>query len=92
MNRRSPVRSVLEERKMFSNGGRLPISTPFQNAASGILASSPSLIDAVSENIISSLTGGPRPMAEGGIAKFNEGGALPPVPENFDLQAFLRIN
>ena len=95
MNRRSPVRSVLEERKMFSNGGRLPISTPSQNAASGILASSPSLIDAVSENIISSLPGGPRPMAEGGIAKFNEGGFSPgtlgdkyglqTVPEGIDV-------
>ena len=75
MNRRSPVRSVLEQRKMFSNGGMLPISTPFQNTPSGILASSSPLIETVSQEILAPMTGGARPMAEGGVAKFRKGGA-----------------
>ena len=73
MNRRSPVRSVLAERKMFANGGMLPISTPMQNTmdqgqnkASGILASSTPLIDAVSQEILAPMTGGAMPMAQGG--------------------------
>ena len=74
MNRRAPVRSVLAERRMFSNGGMLPISTPFQNTPSGILASSSPLIDSVSQEILAPLTGGPMPMAEGGVAKFKHGG------------------
>ena len=74
MNRRAPVRSVLAERRMFSNGGMLPISTPFQNTPSGILASSSPLIDSVSQEILAPLTGGPMPMAEGGVAKFEHGG------------------
>ena len=74
MNRRAPVRSVLAERRMFSNGGMLPISTPFQNTPSGILASSSPLIETVSQEILAPLTGGPMPMAEGGVAKFQDGG------------------
>ena len=74
MNRRSPVRSVLAERRLFSNGGMLPISTPFQNTPSGILASSPPLIEAVSQEIVAPFTGGAMPMAQGGVAKFQEGG------------------
>ena len=40
MMRRYPVRSVLSERKMFSNGGMLPTSKPIEssmNQASGIV-------------------------------------------------------
>jgi hypothetical protein len=74
MNRRAPVRSVLAERRLFSNGGMLPISTPFQNTPSGILASSPPLIEAVSQEIVAPFTGGAMPMAQGGVAKFQEGG------------------
>ena len=77
MNRRAPVRSVLAERRMFANGGMLPISTPIQNAPSGILASSSPLIDSVSQEILAPLTGGPMPMAEGGVAKF---AGIPDIP------------
>jgi len=76
MNRRSPVRSVLAQRKMFANGGMLPISTPMQNTmdqgqnkASGILASSTPLIEAVSQEILAPMTGGAMP-----VAGFHEGG------------------
>ena len=76
MNRRSPVRSVLAERRMFANGGMLPISTPMQNTmdqgqnkASGILASSTPLIEAVSQEILAPMTGGAMP-----VAGFHEGG------------------
>jgi hypothetical protein len=90
MNRRSPVRSVLAERRMFANGGMLPISTPMQNTmdqgqnkASGILASSTPLIDAVSQEILAPMTGGAMPMAQGGSVVdtrpayvFQEGGGI----------------
>ena len=87
MMRRYPVRSVLSERKMFSNGGMLPTSKPVEssmNQASGIMASSSPLIDAVSQEIIAPFTGsaaagapsmtGAMPMAQGGVARFREGG------------------
>ena len=77
MMRRHPVRSVLSERKMFSNGGTLPTSRPVEssmNQPSGILASSSPLIDAVSQEILAPMTGGAMPMADGGIARFQRGG------------------
>jgi len=77
MMRRYPVRSVLSERKMFSNGGMLPTSKPIEssmNQASGIMASSSPLIDAVSQEILAPMTGGAMPMAQGGVARFREGG------------------
>jgi len=74
MRRRSPVRSVLAERKMFAGGGMLPISTPMKKEPSGILASSEPLIDAVSQEILAPMTGGAMPMAQGGIARFQRGG------------------
>jgi len=67
MMRRYPVRSVLSERKMFSNGGMLPTSKPVEssmNQPSGILASSSPLIDAVSQEILAPMTGGAMPMAK----------------------------
>ena len=77
MMRRYPVRSVLSERKMFSNGGMLPTSKPIESSmdrASGIMASSSPLIDAVSQEILAPMTGGAMPMAQGGIARFKNGG------------------
>ena len=74
MRRRSPVRSVFAERKMFAGGGMLPISTPMKKEPSGILASSEPLIDAVSQEILAPMTGGAMPMAQGGIARFQRGG------------------
>ena len=77
MMRRYPVRSVLSERKMFSNGGMLPTSKPVEssmNQPSGILASSSPLIDAVSQEILAPMTGGAMPMANGGVARFRNGG------------------
>ena len=91
MMRRYPVRSVLSERKMFSNGGMLPTSKPIESSmdrASGIMASSSPLIDAVSQEILAPFTGsaaagapsmtGAMPMAQGGIARFKNGGSAPP--------------
>ena len=78
MMRRYPVRSVLSERKMFSNGGMLPTSKPVEssmNQASGIMASSSPLIDAVSQEILAPMTGGAMPMAQGGVARFRNGGS-----------------
>ena len=88
MMRRYPVRSVLSERKMFSNGGMLPTSKPIEssmNQASGIMASSSPLIDAVSQEILAPFTGsaaagapsmtGAMPMAQGGVARFRNGGS-----------------
>jgi len=66
MARRFPVRSVLAERRMFSNGGMLPISTPFQNQASGILASSSPLIEAVAQDAVNPMGGQTLSMANGG--------------------------
>jgi len=79
MMRRYPVRSVLSERKMFSNGGMLPTSKPIEssmNQPSGILASSSPLIDAVSQEILAPMTGGAMPMAQGGVARFRNGGTI----------------
>ena len=65
--RRAPVQSVLAERKMFAGGGMLPISRPMEEKQpSGILASSEPLIDAVAQEVLAPMTGGPLTMAEGG--------------------------
>jgi len=88
MRRRSPVRSVLAERKMFAGGGMLPISTPMKKEPSGILASSEPLIDAVSQEILAPMMGGAMPMAQGGIARFQTGGTTPRVSFNFNPKTF----
>tara|TARA_R100000234_G_scaffold120131_1_gene105734 strand:- start:4118 stop:6646 length:2529 start_codon:yes stop_codon:yes gene_type:complete len=88
MRRRSPVRSVLAERKMFAGGGMLPISTPMKKEPSGILASSEPLIDAVSQEILAPMMGGAMPMAQGGIARFQTGGTTPRVSFNFNPNTF----
>lgn len=93
MMRRYPVRSVLSERKMFSNGGMLPTSKPVEssmNQPSGILASSSPLIDAVSQEILAPFTGsaaagampmtGAMPMAQGGVASISNLLELNPIP------------
>ena len=69
MIRRSPVRSVLAERKLFANGGMLPISIPMQNnPAAGILSSSTPLIEAVTQDATNPMGGGTLSMSEGGAA------------------------
>ena len=75
--RNRTVQSVLARRHMFNNGGMVP-PTP---KASGILASSPSLVDAVSNDALSDMGGGTLSMAQGGAAVnmqpsyvFNQGG------------------
>jgi hypothetical protein len=62
---------------MFNNGGM--VSPPEQ--ATGILASSPSLVDAVSNDALSNMGGGTLSMAQGGIAKFQDGGIRVAAPE-----------
>ena len=90
-NRRSPVRSVLAERRLFANGGMLPISTPMQNTMeqpSGILASSRPLIDVVVQEALNPDGSGTLSMAQGGAVGFANGGVqtlpvildLPPRP------------
>jgi len=75
--RNRTIQSVLARRHMFNNGGMVP-PTP---KASGILASSPSLVDAVSNDALSDMGGGTLSMAQGGAAVnmqpnyvFNQGG------------------
>jgi hypothetical protein len=75
--RKRTVQSVLARRHMFKNGGMVP--PPAQPA--GILASSPSLVDAVSNDALSDMGGGTLSMAQGGAAVnmqpsyvFNQGG------------------
>ena len=75
--RKRTVQSVLARRSMFNNGGM--VSPPDQ--ATGILGSSPSLIDAVSNDALSDMGGGTLSMAQGGAAVnmqpsyvFNQGG------------------
>ena len=75
--RKRTVQSVLARRHMFKNGGMVPP----QAQPAGILASSPSLVDAVSNDALSDMGGGTLSMAQGGAAVnmqpsyvFNEGG------------------
>ena len=97
MIRRSPVRSVLAERKLFANGGMLPISIPMQNnPAAGILSSSTPLIEAVTQDATNPMGGGTLSMSEGGAAvNDTDWGAMvnPPTTEggttNFLLNPFL---
>jgi hypothetical protein len=75
--RKRTVQSVLARRHMFKNGGMVPP----QAQPAGILASSPSLVDAVSNDALSDMGGGTLSMAQGGAAVnmqpsyvFNQGG------------------
>mgnify|MGYP001257220153 FL=1 len=71
-----PIRSVLARRHMFRGGGMIPVGNPMQNInqASGILASSQPLIEAVSQDATSPVGGASLSMAKGGIARFDNGG------------------
>ena len=73
-----PLRSVLANRKMFQGGGIVASGggpRPMANMQpSGILASSPNLIDSVVSDAINPQGGNTLSMAEGGIARFANGG------------------
>jgi len=71
-----PLRSVLANRKLFQGGGMVGAGNPMANMQPmGILASSPNLINAVANDAINPQGGPTLSMADGGIAKFREGGA-----------------
>ena len=81
--RKRTVQSVLARRHMFKNGGMVPP----QAQPAGILASSPSLVDAVSNDALSDMGGGTLSMAQGGAAVnmqpsyvFNQGGVAKFAP------------
>ena len=71
-----PIRSVLAKRHMFRGGGMIPVGNPMQNInqASGILASSQPLIEAVAQDATSPVGGASLSMAKGGVARFWHGG------------------
>jgi len=73
-----PLRSVLANRKMFQGGGIVASGggpRPMANMQpSGILASSPNLIDSVVSDAINPQGGNTLSMADGGIARFDNGG------------------
>ena len=61
-----PIRSVLAKRHMFRGGGMIPVGNPMQNInkASGILASSQPLIEAVAQDATSPVGGASLSMAK----------------------------
>ncbi len=70
-----PLRSSLGNRKMFQGGGMVPMGNPMANMQPmGILASSQPLVDAVANDAINPMGGSTLSMADGGIAKFQNGG------------------
>ena len=72
-----PLRSVLANRKLFQGGGMVGMGNPMAMAnmqPAGILASSPNLINAVANDAINPQGGPTLSMADGGIAKFQNGG------------------
>jgi hypothetical protein len=74
-----PLRSVLANRKLFQGGGMVGTGNPMAMAnmqPAGILASSPNLINAVANDAINPQGGPTLSMADGGIAKFHEGGSV----------------
>lgn len=74
-----PLRSVLANRKLFQGGGMVPMGNPMAMAnmqPMGILASSQPLVDAVANDAINPQGGTALSMADGGIAKFHEGGGV----------------
>jgi hypothetical protein len=93
--RKRTVQSVLARRHMFKNGGMVP--PPAQPA--GILASSPSLVDAVSNDALSDMGGGTLSMAQGGAAVnmqpsyvFNQGGIAKFNPGGFANKNAIALN
>ena len=77
-----PLRSVLANRKLFQGGGMVGMGNPMANMQPmGILASSQPLVDAVANDAINPQGGPTLSMADGGIAKFDNGGYVyDPVP------------
>ena len=72
-----PLRSVLANRKLFQGGGMVGMGNPMAMAnmqPNGILASSQPLVDAVAGDAINPQGGPTLSMADGGIAKFQNGG------------------
>ena len=73
-----PLRSVLANRKLFQGGGMVGMGNPMAMAnmqPAGILASSPNLINSVVGDAVNPQGGPTLSMADGGIARFREGGA-----------------
>ena len=77
-----PLRSVLANRKLFQGGGMVGAGNPMANMQPmGILASSQPLVDAVANDAINPQGGTALSMADGGIAKFDNGGYVyDPIP------------
>jgi len=77
-----PLRSSLGNRKMFQGGGMVPMGNPMADMRPmGILASSQPLVDAVANDAINPMGGSTLSMADGGIAKFDNGGYVyDPIP------------
>jgi len=93
--RKRTVQSVLARRHMFKNGGMVPP----QAQPAGILASSPSLVDAVSNDALSDMGGGTLSMAQGGAAVnmqpsyvFNQGGIAKFNPGGFADKNAIALN
>ena len=93
--RKRTVQSVLARRHMFKNGGMVPP----QAQPAGILASSPSLVDAVSNDALSDMGGGTLSMAQGGAAVnmqpsyvFNQGGIVKFNPGGFADKNAIALN
>ena len=78
-----PIRSVLARRRMFANGGMMAPNIAPQQGPAGILASSQPLMQAAGRSFVDSMTqdavnpmgGGTLAMAEGGVARFQDGGS-----------------
>jgi hypothetical protein len=83
-----PLRSVLANRKLFQGGGMVGMGNPMAMAnmqPAGILASSPNLINAVANDAINPQGGPTLSMADGGIAKFHEGGSVHRHPHPVEI-------
>jgi hypothetical protein len=83
-----PLRSVLANRKLFQGGGMVGMGNPMAMAnmqPNGILASSQPLVDAVAGDAINPQGGPTLSMADGGIAKFHEGGSVHRHPHTVEI-------
>jgi hypothetical protein len=77
-----PIRSVLARRRMFANGGMMAPNIAPQQGPAGILASSQplmqaagrSFVDSMAQDAVNPMGGGTLAMAEGGVARFQDGG------------------
>ena len=83
-----PLRSVLANRKLFQGGGMVGMGNPMAMAnmqPAGILASSPNLINSVVGDAVNPQGGPTLSMADGGIAKFHEGGSVHRHPHPVEI-------